>query len=82
MSGRFRVFRTDDRQVEWQYASSGEVLAGANAEEAPSIMLPNLDKVSARLSAGVSGGTLRAGLRVTAGGALLAGVRKAGTWSR
>jgi hypothetical protein len=78
ISGRFRIFRTDDRKVEWQYASSGEVLTGANAEEAPSIMLPNLDKVNARLAAAVSGGTLRVNLGVNAGGALLAGVRKAG----
>ncbi len=76
--GTFKVSRTDDRKAEWQYVSAGGGLAGANAEKAPSIKLPNPDKLDASLSATVTGEKLAVGLRVTADGAILTDVRKDG----
>ncbi|MGD1000893.1 MAG: hypothetical protein ABSA67_09375 [Candidatus Brocadiia bacterium] len=78
INGTFRIFRADDQKAEWQFVSAGGGLAGANAEKAPSIKLPDPDKLDASLSATVTGEKLAVGLRVTAGGATLTDVRKDG----
>jgi hypothetical protein len=77
ISGQLTVCRTDDRKAEWQYVSEVGVEAGADAEKAPSIKLPNLDNVKADLQAVPSKGRLAIGLRIIAGDAEMT-IRKDG----
>jgi hypothetical protein len=76
--GRLTVCRTDDQKAEWQYVSSVGIQGAATADKAASINLPDLDKVKAALAATPSKGKLAVGLRLTAGSAMLADVRKDG----
>jgi hypothetical protein len=78
LRGQLTVCRTDDRKAEWQYVSQVDVLAMTTAEKAPSITLPNLDKLKVSLETVPSDGKLGAGLRLTAGDVVLTEVRKDG----
>jgi hypothetical protein len=76
--GQIAVCRTDAQKSEWQYVSQVDVQAGADADRAPSIKLPNLDRVKATIETKPSSGRLAAGLRIVAGEALLSDIRKDG----
>jgi hypothetical protein len=74
--GQLTVCRTDDQKAVWQYVAGIGVLAGADAENAPSIKLPNLHNVKATVRAQPANGKLGVGLQVVAGGTMLVDVRK------
>jgi hypothetical protein len=76
--GQLIVSRLDSRKAEWQYVSQVGLIAGASAENAPEIKLPNLDKISAALEARPSSGKLAVGLHLTADVATLADVLEEG----
>jgi hypothetical protein len=80
--GQIGICRNDEKNAQWQYNVSIQLLTGDVAESTPGIqlptMLPDLDNVKASLETKPSRGKLAIGLRIMAGGATLTDVRKDG----